>query len=150
MKKIFIYYSFTGNGDVIASYLKKNDYEIKKVITKEPLPKNKALSILTGGFKALIGYKDKIETLGIELDNYDQILIGSPIWNSRLSSPINSVLKVLKNNNRSVNFILYSASGKATSAINKIKKEYKNSKVILLKEPKKNIELVKKELKIMI
>ena len=50
MKKVFIYYSLSGNGDAVASFLKKNGYEIIKVITKEPLSKNKVLSILTGGF----------------------------------------------------------------------------------------------------
>lgn len=150
MKKVFIYYSLSGNGDVVAAFLKKNGYEIIKVITKEPLSKNKVLSILTGGFKSLIGYKDNIEELNIDLDNYDQIVIGSPIWNSRLSSPINSVLKILNNKNNSVDFILYSASGKAASALNKIKKEYKNSKAIVLKEPKNNETELKDKLKIMI
>ena len=30
MKKTFIYYSLTGNGDVIADNLKKKGYEIRK------------------------------------------------------------------------------------------------------------------------
>ena len=147
MKKIFIYYSFTGNGDIVASFLKEKGYDIKKIITKEPLSKNKVLAIMTGGFKALIGYKDKIEDLNIDLDKYHEILIGSPIWNSRISSPINTVLSELNLDNRNVNFILYSASGNATNALNKISKNYKKSKVIVLKEPKDNREEINKKLK---
>lgn len=150
MKKLFIYYSYTGNGDFVASFLKNNGYDIKKIITKEPLPKNRGLSILTGGFKALVGYQDKIENIDLDLNSYDQILIGSPIWNSRLSSPINSVLKLSNLANRCVDFVLYSGSGKATSALSKIKKEYENSEVIVLKEPKNNEENMKNELKKMI
>lgn len=150
MKKIFIYYSFSGNGDVVGAYLKERGYDIKKIITKEPLPKNRVLAIMTGGFKALIGYKDKIEELDIDLDKYDQILIGSPIWNSRLSSPVNTVLHELKLNNRNVGFILYSASGEATKALDIISKNYKDSKVIILKEPKVNKKEIDNKLKKMI
>ena len=46
MKKIFIYYSLTGNGDVVAGYLKNKNYDIRKVITKEPLPNNYILFLL--------------------------------------------------------------------------------------------------------
>ncbi len=150
MKKIFIYYSLSGNGDIVGAYLKEKGCEIKKIITKEPLPKNRVLAIMTGGFKALIGYKDKIEELNIKLDEYDQILIGSPIWNSRLSSPINTLLHELNLNNRNVGFILYSASGEATKALNKIGNNYKDSKVIVLKEPKVNKKEIYNKLKKMI
>ena len=31
MKKLFIYYSLTGNGDIVADYLKDKGYSIKEV-----------------------------------------------------------------------------------------------------------------------
>lgn len=35
MKKLFIYYSLTGNGDNVANYLKENGWEIRKVEPKK-------------------------------------------------------------------------------------------------------------------
>ena len=35
MKKIFIYFSETGNGDVVADYLKDKGYEIRKVLSND-------------------------------------------------------------------------------------------------------------------
>ena len=40
MKKKFIYYSLTGNGDIVSDYLKEKGYDIRKVIPKHKLPKN--------------------------------------------------------------------------------------------------------------
>ena len=137
MKRIFIYYSLSGNGDLVADFL-KNTYEIRKVETSEPLPNNRLLQILAGGYKAMINYKDRLIDFDNNIDEYDHIIIGSPIWNDRLSSPINSVLDKLKLNNKRVTFVLYSGSGKANKASDFINNNYK-SKIIILKEPLKNL-----------
>lgn len=144
MKKIFIYYSLTGNGDAVAEYLKNKEYNIKKVETSEPLPKNYILSIVAGGYKAMINYEDKLIEFNNNIEEYDEIVIGSPIWNSRLSSPINTVLKMLDLKDKKVSFVLYSGSGKSVKATEMINKEYVNSKIIDLKEPKKNREELEK------
>ena len=141
MKKLFIYYSLTGNGDFIADFLKNKNVDIRKVETLEPLPKNYILSILTGGFKASINYKDKLNNFNDDISNYDEIIIGSPIWNSRLSTPINSVLEKIKLNNKKITFILYSGSGKSLKATKKINKLYLNAQIINIKEPKNNKDL---------
>lgn len=142
MKKIFIYYSLTGNGDEVANYFKHKKYDVRKVTTSEELPKNNFLRILTGGYKAMINYEDKLIDFNNDIKKYDEIIIGSPIWNSRLSSPINTVLKELKLENKKTTFILYSGSNKKTKVQSLINIKYPNSKIITLYEPKKN----KKEL----
>ncbi len=143
MRKIFIYYSFTGNGDCVASYLKRVGFDAYKVVTYESLPKSRFLSIIVGGFKAMINYKDKIGEFDIDLNKYDKIIIGSPIWNSRLSSPINSLLDKINLSGKDVTFVLYSGSGKENKAAEILKSKY-NSEVINLKEPKvNNDELIK-------
>ena len=137
MKKIFIYYSLTGNGDLIADTLKEKGYEIRKIIPKKQLPKPFALRILSGGFKAMINYQDKLIDFNDDITNYDEIVIGSPIWNSRLSSPINTVLKKLDLTNKKVSFIFYSGSGENNKASLLVKEKYKAS-VINLQEPLKH------------
>lgn len=140
MKKVFIYYSLTGNGDEVAKYLSK-EMDIEKIITKEELPRFKFLRIMTGGFKALVNHKDKLEKYK-SLDNYDEIFIGSPIWNSRFSSPINTILSDKSLHSKKLVFILYSASGESLKATERIKEEFKDATIINLKEPRIN----KKEL----
>ncbi len=147
MKKIFIYYSLTGNGLEIANYLKNKNIAIRKVETKEKLPNNKILSILTGGFKAGIGYKDKLDNFDPNISEYDEVIIGSPIWNDRLSSPINTVLDEIDLVGKKLTFILYSGSGKNKKATKKINTRYKDAKIINIKEPKSNKDAYKEALK---
>lgn len=142
MKSIFIYYSLSGNGDIIAEFL-KHTHDIRKVEVLKPLPKNKILQIIEGGFKATINYHDKLLNFNDNIDYYDEIIIGSPIWNDRLCSPINSVLDTLKLNGKKVKFILYSGSGKAGKASNIIKDKY-TSDIFVLKEPLKYPEELNK------
>lgn len=140
MKRLFIYYSLTGNGDMIGEYLKDEGVELRKIITKEVLPKNFVLRIISGGYKAMTLYKDKLDSFNSDIDNYDEVIIGSPIWNGRLSSPINTVLSELDLNNKKVTFILYSGSGVSKKASELINKKYPDAKIIDLKSPLNNKE----------
>ena len=137
MKKLFIYYSLTNNGDIIASFLKERGYDIRKVLTEKEYPSNKFLMILTGGYKATFNKKDKLLNFDNDINEYEKIVIGSPIWNDRLSAPINTVLSQLDLTNKDVTFVLYSASGNANKASEKLKQLY-NKPIIILKEPKSN------------
>ena len=141
MKKIFIYFSLSNNGDIVAEEFKNKGYEIRKVISKSKYPKNKFMLIMVGGYKSLFNKKDKIIDFNNDISSYDKIVIGSPIWCDRISAPINCVLDLVDLNNKNIEFVLYSASGDANAAKEKIKTLY-NKDAIVLKEPKKN----KKEL----
>ena len=144
MKKIFIYYSLTGNGDLVAEYLKNKEYDIRKVESKEPLPKNYILSILAGGYKAMVNYEDKLIEFDNNIEEYDEIVIGLPVWNARLSSPINTVLKLLNLKDKKVKFILYSGSGQAPKANEMLSSKYPDSEITILKEPLKNKDELEK------
>ena len=146
MKRLFIYYSLTGSGKVVADFLKDKDIEIRKVETKYKLSKHLLPAMMKGGFHAMIGKKAKLINYDNDVSSYDEIIIGSPIWNSRLTPPINSVLKNTDLTNKKVTFILYSGSGFSKKATKKLSKKYPNSKIINIKEPKKyNDELKKVE-----
>ena len=137
MKKIFVYYSLTGDWDAVSEILKKKGYEVLKVETKKPLPKKFIFRIISGGFKARLNLKDEIKDLNVNFDDYDEIIIGSPIWNGRVSCPINTVLDKYDFKNRNISFIFYSGSGESPKVSKKVKEMYKDAKIINLKEPLK-------------
>ena len=137
MKKIFVYYSESGNGDTIANYLKNKKYDVEKIKAKN-LPRPFLLKMLVGGFKASVGKKDKIEDLKNNIDKYDEIVIGSPIWNDRLCSPVRGFLHKYNLKDKKLHFVLYSGGGTASSAEKFINNEFKNAKVTVLRSPKNN------------
>ena len=143
MKKLFIYYSLSNNGDVVSEEFKKKGYEIRKVITKRKYPKSMFFRILVGGYKASFNKKDKLLDFDSDISDYKKIVIGSPIWNDRLSAPINSVISLLDLSDKDVSFVLYSASGNGEKAKEKIKILF-GVDAVVLKEPKKHKEELEK------
>ena len=141
MKRIFIYYSLTGSGDVVSDYMKKKGYDIRKVISKYKYPKKMFPLMMVGGFKALTKMKDKLIDFDNDISAYDEVVIGSPIWFDRVSSPINRVLSKLDLTDKKVSFILYSASGDAKKATERLKDI---GDITILKEPKKYKEELNK------
>lgn len=141
MKKLFIYYTLTGNGDLVANVYKEKGYDIRKVINKHKYPKKMFPLMMMGGYRALFNKKDKLENFNNDINSYDEIVIGSPIWFDRLPPATNSVLDKLDLNSKKISFVFYSGSGEGNKAKEKINGLYSDY-ITFLKEPKKN----KKEL----
>ena len=137
MKKVFIYFSLTGNLDLVANNYKEKGIDVIKVELLKKFPKSKFFSILKGGYLASRNAKSKIKEVNLDITNYDLVIIGSPIWNARLSTPINTVLDKLDLTNKQIEFVFSSGSGEGKKALEKVNSLYNNPKVIFLKEPKK-------------
>jgi len=144
MSKLFIYYSFTGNGDVVAEAMKEKGFEIRKVESKLKLSKKMFPQMMKGGFLSLFGARPKLINYNNNVDGYDEICIGSPVWNGRFACPVNTVLRDTDLIGKKVTFILYSGSGTAKNADKKIKKAYPEAKTIHLQQPGDKIEELKK------
>ncbi len=144
MAKLFIYYSRSGNGDVVANRCKELGFELRKVESKYKLSKNLFLACMKGGFHASIGKKPKLINYDNNINDYEEIYIGSPIWNGRISCPINTVLKNTNLENKKVTFVFYSGSGEAKNAVKYVNKKYPDASIVILKEPKKYSDELKK------
>ena len=140
MPKLFIYYSFTGNGDIVASKMQELGYDLLKVEPTKKLPKSFFWSVMMGGFEAGLNKKAKLKDFDVDLAKYEEVAIGSPIWNGRFSTPINTVLATFDLKDKKVRFVLYSGSGEGPKALKKINKLFPNAEVVFLQEPKKHSE----------
>ena len=144
MKKLFIYYSLTGNGEVVAKKMQEKGYELRKVETVKGLPKVFFFAMLSGGFQAGLKKKAKLKEFDHDISNYDKVVIGSPIWNGRISPAINTILANINLEGKALSFVFYAGSGEGKAALKRINKEYPNAKCIFLKQPKDNPEELSK------
>ena len=144
MAKLFIYFSVSGNGELVAEKMKEKEYDVVKVIPKKKLPKSFFSLIMQGGFLAGINNKMKIQDLDIDFSSYDEITVGTPIWNGRISPPINTVIANETIKRKITAFVLYAGGGEAPKAIKRINKEFPNASITILKEPKKYPEELEK------
>ena len=144
MKRLFIYYSLTGNGDLVAESFKGANFEIRKVVEKKKMPKSFFWMVMTGGFRAGIGAKAKLVDYNNDVSEFDEVVIGSPIWNGRFPPAIKSVLLETNLKDKKLAFVFYSGSGEGKKAEEKVKKEYPTANIVFLKEPKKYEDQLKK------
>ena len=145
--KYFIYFSASGNGDFIAEYLKELGYTPIKVEMIKPIKKINFFSIMKYGFRAGMNKKEKIKELNLDLNDNDEVIIGSPIWNDKLSTPINTLLDKYSFNKETTNFILYPAGEGTNKSLIQLEKLGFKNKPIVYSNPLKNQEKAKELLK---
>ena len=136
MSKLFIYYSLTGNGDFVADFLEKKGFDLRKVTEKSKAPKSFFLRVFVGGFRASLNLKGKLVDYNSNIDDYDEIVVGTPVWNGKFPPAINSVLAQTDFKDKKLPFIFYSGSGDVPAINDKLVAMYPNAIVRYLKEPK--------------
>lgn len=145
--KYFVYYSLSGNGDFIAEKLKDKGYQPIKVEMVKPIKKIGFFAIMKYGFRAGLNKKEKIKEIQIDLKEDDKVIIGSPVWNGKLATPINAVINKLALNKETTGFIVYPAGEEAKKVNNQLQKlGFKKTAVVYphpLKTPEKFEELFK-------
>ncbi len=147
MNKYFIYFSLTGNGDFLASELKLYGYTPVKVEMVKKIKKVGFFFILRYGGRATFNKKEKIQPLNLELKEDDVVVIGSPIWGDRLSTPINTVLKQLSLNKDTTRFVLYPAGEDTKKSLQKLAKLGFTQEAIVISNPLKKMDEAKEILK---
>ena len=146
MKKYFVYYSASGNGDYLAEVLKEAGYEPVKVEMVKPIGKIGFFKILRYGGQAMMGKKAKIQEINLELNDDDIVVIGSPIWNDRLSTPVNTVLSKYSFNKETTEFILYPAGEGTSKSLEQLKKLGFIKEPVVIQNPIKYKDTVKEKL----
>ena len=91
--------------------------------------------------------KEKIKELNLGLKDDDEVVIGSPIWNDKLSTPINTLLDKYSFNKETTNFILYPAGEGTNKSLIQLEKLGFKNKPIVYSNPLKNQEKAKELLK---
>lgn len=93
MKDLVVYYSLEGNtkeaAEKIADKLNADILQLKTVFE---VPKNN-MKYLIGGMQATFGLCVKIKAIEPDLEKYDRIILGTPVWASKAAPAINSFIK---------------------------------------------------------
>lgn len=94
MKKIIVFYSLEGNVKFVAEALaEKIGAELLELHPQKEYPKGGAMKFVVGGFAATVSAKPKLQEYGFCADNYEMIIFGSPVWNSRVTPPLNTFIE---------------------------------------------------------
>ena len=143
MRKFFVYFTLTGNGKFIASTLEEMGYISVQIEMQKEVKKVGFFTILKFGGRAMFGKKEKLKRYFKDFEEDDQIIIGSPIWNDRLSTPILTLLKEMDFDKEKTKFILYPAGKGTKKSLKQLKKMGFVQEPIVISNPLKDEELTK-------
>ena len=129
MKRIIVYYSLSGNTEeAVNKIAKRLGCEVLKIDTMNAMPKSFVARILVGGGQVAMNIIPEIKPINIDFSLYDDIFIGTPIWNSKGVPAINSFLSDEKICMKVTGLIITSGGGDIEKCVRALKDRVPNVK----------------------
>lgn len=138
-KRVVVYYSLSGNTQKAAEMIAKKlgaDIEVLK-LTKEYQMNGHGI-FLKGGMQAIFEMRPELQALSKDLAQYDEIILGTPIWAGKCAPAINTFIKdkIIKEKITAV--FTSSGGGDNDKCINNLKKKLPNMKYVAALADSKN------------
>lgn len=127
MKTAIIYYSMLGNTKYVVEQIKSclgnaQDIDVIRIEPQKAYPDKGAMKFFWGGKSAVMGEKPKLVPYEFDVEKYDRIIVGTPVWASNFVPPIRTFL----NENPSISKKKIAAfaccSGDGQKALDRLKK----------------------------
>lgn len=94
MKPLIIYYSYRGNTKSIVDMIqRKIDADVLRIETVVPYSSNYNQVVNQGQEEVNRGYCPKIKPVDVNLDQYDTIILGTPVWWYTFAPAMHTFLK---------------------------------------------------------
>jgi flavodoxin len=130
-KAIVVYFSLEGNSkyvaDIIVKYL---EADTLRLITEKDYPKGNVSKYFWGGKSVVFGEKPKLVSYSFNADEYNLIIIGTPVWAGSFAPPIKTFLGENDLKNKKIALYACNSGGDADKCFNKLKKEIPDCEVI--------------------
>ena len=143
MSKIaIIYYSMTGNIEYVAEKIQEQTKgDLIKMIPKKEYPNSGFKKFFWGGKSAVMKETPTLEDYQFNDNEYDQIIIGTPVWASTYAPPIRTFIKENKDvlKNKKISIFISCSGGNTKKTIEHLQKDLEiNSfeEVLSLVDPK--------------
>ena len=131
MKTLIVFYSLEGNTELIAQTLAKRlQADVLKLETERPFPTEGFKKFVHGGRSAVFKHRPKLKNKDVDLNQYDLILIGTPIWAGSFSSPIRSFIHKYNMTGKNIALFVCSAGGEVEKCYSRLKKSLQGNRFI--------------------
>lgn len=143
MKSLIIYYSQDGSNELIAQKIKdKFNSDVFRIKQKKEHKGHRYIKMFWQGREVVMKKTPEIEALNKNLDDYELIFIGSPVWVGTFTPAMRTFLKNNKIQDKRI--VLFCSYGGSPSKIfTEIKNNLEGNEIIAqasFKEPIKNPE----------
>jgi flavodoxin len=124
MKTLIVYFSYEGNSALIAKLIKAAvpDADTLELELEDEKRRTGLTKFAWGGMQVMTRAKPKLKPYTVAVDQYDLIILGTPVWAGSFSPPIASFLSRTKINGKRLGLFCCHAGGKG-KALDKLKAE---------------------------
>ena len=130
-KTLIIYYSLEGNTKLIAEKIsEKFKFDIIELKPKKQYTTKGFKKYFWGGKSVVFGDKPKLINDDIDLNLYETIIIGTPIWAGTFAPPIKTILSQYKIEKKQIALFACHGGGGAEKCFNRIKQAIPNNNFI--------------------
>jgi flavodoxin len=148
MKAVVVYYSLDGNTELIADMVSKKVGADKiKLQPEKEIAKEGFKKFFWGGKSVIFKEKPVLLNRDLNLDSYDTVIIGTPIWAATFTPAILSFVSQVSLKGKKVHLYACSSGGDAGKCFTKLKELLKDSTIINtvsfkdpIKEEKQKVE----------
>jgi flavodoxin len=131
MKNLVIYYSLEGNTNLIAQTISKEiNADILELIPKKEFPSTGFKKYLWGGKSVIFKQKPTLINKDKDINIYDNIFIGTPIWAGTYASPLNTFIDNYKISNKNIALFACHGGGGVGKCFEKFKEAFPNNNFI--------------------
>lgn len=135
MKAIVVYFSLEGNTQYTAEKIKEyTGAELLRLNPVKAYPEGNFKKYFWCGKSATFGEKPKLEPYHFSADNYDVVIIGTPVWAGTLTPPVRTFISENNLSGKKVALFACNSGGSADKCFNQIKKELNNCEVAAVME----------------
>lgn len=133
MRAVVVYYSLEGNTKFAANQIAKELnadllelQSVKKYATEGPL------KYAVGGKDAVMGKKPELEPYSFQKEDYDLIIVGTPLWAGTCAPPIRTFLAKENLEGKKLAFLVCCGGGNSKKCMEKMAEISKASKPLTL------------------
>ena len=145
MTTAIVYYSMSGNTKYVADKIAERiEADIIRIDPVKAYPDKGAKKFIWGGKSAVMGEKPALLPYELNVEKYDRIILGTPVWASNFVPPIRTFIKENPNihGKKLAVFTCFSGGG-ADKAIEKMKRYIGIEKFeaeLILVDPKEGVK----------
>jgi flavodoxin len=130
MKTAIVYYSLEGNMDYLAKRIASDHAaDLYKLIPKKEYPTGKISKFVWGGKSATFGEKPNLVNEKINLEKYDTLIIGSPIWAGTFAPPLHTFFHDYSISRKNIILVASHSGGGAEKCFTKMKEHLEGNAI---------------------